>query len=175
MIQRPFTAISLAMLAAMASPAPAVGQDVPVKLASVVPAGSIWDRELQRLAADWKQATNGRVTLTVFNGGAEGDEASVLRKMRSDTLQAASFTVAGLAGIDSAFNVFNLPFFFDSYEELNAVVEKLTPVLKKRVEAKGFVLLNWGHGGWLQLFSTRPVATLAELKALKLYTAAGED
>jgi TRAP-type C4-dicarboxylate transport system substrate-binding protein len=43
------------------------------------------------------------------------------------------------------------------------------------VEAKGFVLLNWGHGGWLQLFSTKPVGTMAELKALKLYTAAGDD
>jgi TRAP-type C4-dicarboxylate transport system substrate-binding protein len=95
--------------------------------------------------------------------------------MRLDTLQAASFTVVGLASIDSAFNVFNLPFFFDSYEELNAVVEKLTPVLKQRLEAKGFVLLNWGHGGWLQLFSTKPVSTLADLKALKLYTAAGDD
>lgn len=168
-------AVLLFLLAALAWPAPAVSQTVPVKLASIVPAGSIWDRELQRLAADWKQATEGRVPLTVFNGGTQGDEPSVLRKMRLDTLQAASFTVVGLASIDSAFNVFNLPFFFDSYDELNAVVEKLTPVLRKRLEARGFVLLNWGHGGWLQLFSTRPVGTLAELKALKLYTAAGDD
>jgi len=170
-----FVSTLLVILAAVAWPARAVGQNVPVKLASVVPAGSIWDTELQRLAADWQQVTNGRVTLTVFNGGAQGDEPSVLRKMRLDTLQAASFTVVGLASIDSAFNVFNLPFFFDSYEELNAVVEKLTPVLKQRLEAKGFVLLNWGHGGWLQLFSTKPVSTLADLKALKLYTAAGDD
>ena len=134
MTQARCAAISLVLLAAVTWPVPAVGQDVPVKLASVVPAGSIWDRELQRLAADWKQATDGRVTLTVFNGGAQGDEPSVLRKMQLDTLQAASFTVVGLASIDSAFNVFNLPFFFDSFEELNAVVEKLTPVLKKRVE-----------------------------------------
>ena len=83
--------------------------------------------------------------------------------------------MVGLASIDPAFNVFNLPFFFDSYDELNAVVDKLTPVLRKRLEAKGFVLLNWGHGGWLQLFSTKPVSTLADLKALKLYTAAGDD
>ena len=37
------------------------------------------------------------------------------------------------------------------------------------------MLLNWGHGGWLQLFSTKPVEKLADLKALKLYTAAGDD
>jgi TRAP-type C4-dicarboxylate transport system substrate-binding protein len=175
MIRSRRAALSLLLLAATVWPPPASGQDVSVKLASIVPAGSIWDRELQRLAADSKQATNGRVTLTVYNGGSQGDEPSVLRKMRLDTLQAASLTVVGLASIDSAFNVFNLPFFFDSHDELNAVVEKLTPLLKKRLEAKGVVLLNWGHGGWLQLFSTKPVATLTDLKALKLYTAAGDD
>jgi TRAP-type transport system periplasmic protein len=167
--------LALIVLPVVLWQASAGAQDLSVKLASIVPAGSIWDRELQRFAADSKQATGGRVTLTVFNGGAQGDEPSVLRKIRLDTLQAASFTVVGLASIDSGFNVFNLPFFFDSYEELNAVVEKLTPVLRKRLEKKGFVLLNWGHGGWLQLFSTKPVGTLAELKSLKLYTAAGDD
>jgi len=61
-----FVSTLLVILAAVAWPARAVGQNVPVKLASVVPAGSIWDTELQRLAADWQQVTNGRVTLTVF-------------------------------------------------------------------------------------------------------------
>ena len=68
-----------------------------------------------------------------------------------------------------------MPFFFDSYDELNAVVEELTPTLKQRVEAKGFVLLNWGHGGWLQVFTKRPVRTVADLKGIKLYTSAGDD
>ena len=159
----------------LALPSAATAQNVPVKLASVVPAGSVWDKELQQLAADWKQLTAGRVALTVFNGGSQGDEPSVLRKMRLDALQAASFTAVGLASIDPAFNVFSLPFFFESYDELNAVVDALTPELRRRVEARGFVLLGWGHGGWLQLFSTRPVATLADLKAIKLYTSAGDD
>ena len=95
--------------------------------------------------------------------------------MRLDALQAASLTVVGLAQIDPAFNVFNIPFFFDSYDELNAVTDALTPTLKQKVDAKGFVLLNWGHGGWLQVFSKKPVKNVAELKTLKLYTSAGDD
>src|SRR5262245_26366522 len=117
----------------LALPLATAAQNVPVKLASVVPAGSVWDKELQQLAAEWKQATAGRVSLTVFNGGSQGDEPSVLRKMRLDALQAASFTSVGLAGIDPAFNVFSLPFFFESYEELNAVVDAMTPELRRRV------------------------------------------
>jgi TRAP-type C4-dicarboxylate transport system substrate-binding protein len=127
------------------------------------------------MAGEWQQATGGRVPVTVFSGGSQGDESSVLRKMRLDALQAASLTVVGLATIDPSFNVFNVPFFFNSYDELNAVVEKLTPTLRQRLDAKGYVLLNWGHGGWLQVFSKRPVKSLADLKTLRLYTSAGDD
>ena len=156
-------------------PAPAGAQSVPVKLASIVPTGSVWDKELARLAEEWSQATAGRVTLTVFTGGSQGDEPTVLRKMRLDALQAASLTGVGLAGLDPAFNVFSLPFFFESYDELNAVIDAMTPELRRRVAARGFELLGWGHGGWLQLFSTKPVASLADLKGIKLYTSAGDD
>jgi TRAP-type C4-dicarboxylate transport system substrate-binding protein len=95
--------------------------------------------------------------------------------MRLDALQAAAFTAVGLGSIDSAFNVFDIPFFFDSYDELNYVTDKLTPVLRKRVEPKGFMLLNWGHGGWTQVFTKRPVQSVDDLKHIKLWTSAGND
>jgi TRAP-type transport system periplasmic protein len=146
-----------------------------IKLATVVPEGSIWDKNLKQMAEEWKQATNGRVAITVYSGGTQGDEATVLRKMRLDALQAASFTAIGLGTIDSSFNVFDIPFFFDSYDELNYVTDKLTPAIRKKIEPKGFVLLNWGHGGWTQVFTKKPVQTVDDLKKIKLYTSAGND
>ena len=146
-----------------------------IKLASVVPENSIWDKNIKQMGAEWSQATGGRVTLTVYAGGTQGDESTVLRKMRLDALQAASFTGGGLGGIDPAFNVFNVPFFFESYDELNAVTDALTPVLAKRIEAKGYVFINWGHGGWTQVFTKNPVKTVADLKKAKLWTSAGND
>jgi TRAP-type C4-dicarboxylate transport system substrate-binding protein len=146
-----------------------------VKLATVVPQGSVWDKNLKQMGEEWKDATGGRVAVTVFSGGSQGDEQTVLRKMRLDAIQAAAFTVVGLGQIDWAFNVFDIPFFFDSYDELNYVTDKLTPVLRKRIEPKGFMLLNWGHGGWTQIFTKRPVATVDDLKHIKLWTSAGND
>jgi TRAP-type C4-dicarboxylate transport system substrate-binding protein len=150
-------------------------KSVTIKLASVVPENSIWDKNLKQMAADWNQATGGRVSLTVFAGGSQGDEPTVLRKMRVDALQASALTGVGLSSIDPSFNVFDVPFFFASYDELNEVTAKLTPEISKRVEAKGFVLLNWGHGGWTQVFTKKPVRTLDELKKTKLWTSAGND
>jgi TRAP-type C4-dicarboxylate transport system substrate-binding protein len=95
--------------------------------------------------------------------------------MRVDALQAGALTNVGLGTIDASFNVFDVPFFFNSYDELNEVTAKLTPVISKRVEAKGFVLVNWGHGGWTQVFTKKPVRTLDELKKTKLWTSAGND
>jgi TRAP-type C4-dicarboxylate transport system substrate-binding protein len=164
--------IAVVALAVSGSP---LAQTAAIKLATVVPDGSIWDKSLKQMGADWSAATGGRVSLTVFSGGSQGDEPTVLRKMRLGSLQGASLTVVGLGSIDGSFNVFNVPFFFDGYDELNAVVQKLSPVLKQKVEAKGFVLVHWGHGGWLQVFSKKPVQSVADLKALRLYTSAGDD
>jgi TRAP-type transport system periplasmic protein len=166
-----FVAIALATIALVAS----LSAQTTLKLATVVPQGSIWDKNLKQMADEWKDATGGRITVTVFSGGSQGDEPTVLRKMRLDALQAAAFTAVGLGSIDSAFNVFDIPFFFDSYDELNYVTDKLTPVLRKRIEPKGFVLLNWGHGGWTQVFTKKPVTTVDELKHVKLWTSAGND
>ena len=124
-----------------------------IKLATVVPQGSVWDKNLKQMGEEWSQATGGRVAVTVFSGGSQGDEPTVVRKMRLDAIQAGAFTNLGLGNIDWAFNVFDIPFFFDSYDELNYVTDKLTPVLRKRIEPKGFMLLNWGHGGWTQVFT----------------------
>jgi TRAP-type C4-dicarboxylate transport system substrate-binding protein len=157
-----------------ASQAP-IAQAGAIKLATVVPDGSVWDKSLKHLAAEVKQATQDRITITVFSGGSQGDEPTVLRKMRLGALQAASLTGVGLGTIDPAFNVFSVPFFFESYDELNAVVETLTPLLEQRAQAKGFVLLHWGHGGWLQVFSRQPIRSVADLKKARIYTSAGDD
>jgi TRAP-type C4-dicarboxylate transport system substrate-binding protein len=171
-----FIVVLAAIVLGNSSPRVVMAQSAsPIKLATVVPDGSVWDRNLRQMADEWKQATGGRVTVSIFGGMSQGDESTVLRKMRLDALQAAAFTTLGLGTIDSAFDIFNVPFFFESYDELNYVTAKLTPVIAKRLEAKGFVFLNWGHGGWTQLFTKRPVQTLADLKTIKLYTSAGND
>ena len=150
-------------------------QSTTIKLASVVPEISIWANTLRQMSTDIAKETGGRVTLTVFAGGTQGDESTVLRKMRLDALQAAALTGVGLGSIDASFNVFDVPFFFASYDELNAVTEALTPTLAKRLEAKGYVLVNWGNGGWTQIFTKKPVNTVDELKKAKLWTSAGND
>jgi TRAP-type C4-dicarboxylate transport system substrate-binding protein len=170
-----FRAAVLALAVAALAPALAHGQQQIIKLATLVPEGSVWDKSMRDMGAQWAASTQNRVALRVYPGGVAGDEPDLVRKMRIGQLQAAAVTTAGLANIDPAFNVFNIPMFFTSYPELYATLDKLAPVLRQRLEAKGFVLLAWGHGGWVFFFTKHPVNTVEGLRKTKLFVWAGDD
>ena len=147
-----------------------------VRLGTVIPAGTVWNNILKEQSAEWARITGGRVRLTVM-AGTQGDEDAIIRKMRtSGQLQAASLSAVSLAmSVDQSFNVFFIPMFFQDYAELNHVMAKLEPVIVRRLADKGFVFVNWGNGGWVQVFSKKPAKTLRDLKGMKLFTSAGDD
>lgn len=160
----------------LAAAVPALAQrTTTVKLATLVPERSVWGVLLRELTEEWKTITDGRVVARIYPGGVAGDDPDIVRKMRIGQLQAATITVTGLAEIDEAFNVFSIPLFYESYDEYFYVLDSLEPVLRERLEAKGFTFLHWGHGGWVQLFATEPVNTIGDLKRLKLFVWAGSD
>lgn len=146
-----------------------------LKLATLVPEGSVWDKALREMGADWKQASDGRVTLRIYPGGIAGSELDVLRKMRIGQLQAATLTTVGLEQLDAGFKVLTVPLFYDSYDEFFHVLEGLAPELEKRLEAQGYVLLHWGHAGWIHFFSRSAVRTIDDLRQLKIFVTAGSD
>lgn len=164
----------LALLLTLAAvPATASGETL-VKLATLIPSGTPWDQALRQMGDEWTNGTDGRVVLRIYPGGVAGDEPAVMRKLRIGQLQAATVTVAGLATIDDGFRVFQVPMLFDSYEELQFVLERLEPTLVERLEKKGLVLLNWGFGGEVHLFSKQEIRTPEQLKKAKLFTWAGD-
>lgn len=146
-----------------------------IKLASLIPSGSYWDRALKTMGAEWREATSGRVQLRVYPGGVAGDDPDVLRKMRIGQLQAGTVTVSGLSDIDPAFALFEIPMFFDSYAELFHVFEAMGPDLEARLRAKGYILVHWAQAGWIYFFTTEPVETFDELQALEVFQWAGES
>ncbi len=153
---------------------PASGRTL-IKMASLVPDSSVWGKMLKDMGAEWQEATGGEVTLRLYGGGVAGNESDVVRKMRIGQLHAAALSVSGLTDIDEGFEIFEIPMFFDSYDELFHVIEKARPALEKRLEAKGYVLLAWGQGGWVHIFSKHPVASVADLRKLKMFSLADNE
>ena len=152
----------------------AATQPVVIKMATPVPERSSWFQILKEMADAWKTASGGRVVLRVYPGGVAGDDVDVVRKMRLGTLQAGVLTAAGLAEIDPAAHALSLPLMYRGDDEASAVVERMRPRLDAAFEARGLVILSWIDAGWIHFFTQKPVATPDDLRALALFTLAGD-
>ncbi len=150
------------------------GGPVKVRLGTLAPRGSSYTKHLLAMGEQWRQAPGGGVLLTIYPDGTMGSEADMVRRMRLGQLQAGMLTAAGLAEIEPAVSgLQSLPMMFRTLEEVDYIGEKLQPMLEKRLEEKGFVVLFWGDTGWVRFFSKQPVIRPDDLKKTKLFVRAG--
>jgi TRAP-type C4-dicarboxylate transport system substrate-binding protein len=143
-------------------------------LPTIAPTNSPWYDALLDMGAAVARDTTGRVKINVFPGGKLGGEPSVVRAMRSGQFEISLLMLTGLAQIDDGFNALGVPFFFKDDAEAKAVQEALAPQLERRISAQKFHLLAWTNGGWVQLFSTKPLTTLDQIKKANLWTSDGD-
>ena len=169
------TTFRVAVVAALLLLAPALlsAQRANLRLGTILPANSVWDRALKQMASEWQQATDGRVRLQVR--GTTGDESTIIRRMRMNNPQVAALTLPALTDIHEAFNVFGIPFFFEDDAEASHVLDALTPTMREALAENNLVLIGWGHGGWVHVFSADPVTDIDSLRRTKLFTASGDD
>jgi len=170
------SAVAVLLLAGVSLLAPMGAMSAPtvVKMATLAPEGSSWFRVLQEMGEEWRKASDGAVTLRIYPGGVAGDEDAMIRKMRVGQIQAAAITGIGLAYLETSFYALHIPMMYASDEEFDSVRDRYAPVLERKLEEKGFVVLNWGDAGWVHFFSKTPVITPAEAKALKLFQWSGD-
>ena len=172
-ITRLIGAAMLAGAAVIASPADAQSPAIVVKIATIAPDGSPWHDVLLELAERWRTVSQGSVQMKVYAGGTQGDEAELVRKVRIGLLQGVSVTSTGLDSISPGFSAFSVPLLFESYDELDYVRDRISPRLAQSLDERGFVVLNWGDGGWVRFFTTRPARTIDDVRRMRTFTWAG--
>ena len=141
-----------------------------IKIATLAPEGSAWIQTLNELNAEVIKKTDNGVKFKIYAGGVLGDEKDMVRKMHIGQIQGAVLTSAGLSGIFSEMDVFQIPFLFENYEEVDYVVGKMDAFFRKGFDDKGYKLLAWSEGGFVYLMSTIPASTMEELKKAKVWT-----
>ena len=147
---------------------------VEIIMATLAPTDSEWYKVMENMGAEWKRISNGSVILSIRAGGVVGDDPDAVRRLRSGSIQAAGLTSAGLGDIDLGVAALQIPMMFDTYEELDYVRDRIAPKLEKRIEDKGFLVLNWGDAGWVRFFSTKRIQRIDDLRKLKLFVWAGD-
>jgi TRAP-type C4-dicarboxylate transport system substrate-binding protein len=166
-------ALGLGLIAG-ANDAVAAPKPVRVRLGTLAPKGSSYYKELEAMGEKWRLASEGGVLLTIYPDGTMGGEADMVQRMRLGQLQAGLLTTTGLADIEPGVSGLQLmPMTFRTLAEVDFIVQKLQPMLEKRLEARGFVALFWGDSGWVRFFSKEPVIGPDDLKKTKLFVTAG--
>jgi len=146
--------------------------NVVIKTATLAPEGSDYYQVLQDIAVEWKEITDGVVTMRLYPGGVVGDERDAVRKMRIGQFQAAALTTKGLHEVDENVYALNYPMMVQSWEELDWLRSRLSGDLEENLKEKGFELLFWADVGWVYFFSTKPILKPGDVKNLKLFTRA---
>jgi TRAP-type C4-dicarboxylate transport system substrate-binding protein len=159
----------LAFLVALALATVPARAQTTLKVATLVPEGSVWDKELRELGAEIQSTTAGRVRFQIYPGGVAGDEPDLLRKLRIGQLHAVLFSAPGLGDIDPAFFLFQVPLLFESDAEVEHVLGEMRPELEQRLTDKNLVLLHWTNVGWLRFFASKPLASFDDFKARKQF------
>jgi TRAP-type transport system periplasmic protein len=158
--------------------APARSQ-APVRIfvGTAAPEGSIWEEILEQMRQDWTRIAGDAIDVRIYAGGTQGDEAVMLDKVRlgsRSTLQAVGLSGAGLTRADKGIAAMQIPLMYESWEEFDYVFDRLRPVLEDRLEAAGFVVLNWAPVGWVQFFTKEPARTPEDIRGMRLFTTAGD-
>jgi len=162
--------LSFITLALLVSPADSTAKTLVIKLATLAPEGSSWIETFKSIDAEVREKTDKQVRFKFYPGGVLGDEKDMLRKMHIGQIHAAALTSAGLSAIFSEMDVFQIPFLFESYNEIDYVVKEMDAFFRKGFAKNNYTLLGWSEGGFVRLMSTTPVATLDDLRKVKVWT-----
>ena len=165
----------VASLVLFGSLSPGFTQPVVINMGTLAPEGSPWHQIVLQMGEQWRVISAGKVKLRIYPGGVLGDEQDMVKKMRIGQLQAVSVTDVALREIEPAVYSLQVPMMLQSYEELDYVRDRITPGLEKMIEAKGYVVLNWGDVGWVHFFTKAPASRLSDIRKMKLFTWAGDN
>jgi TRAP-type C4-dicarboxylate transport system substrate-binding protein len=157
---------AFALAATLAAP-PAFAQarwDMPTGYA----AASFQTQNVQQFADDVDKATGGKLKITLHPNGSLYKANEIKRAVQSGQAQIGEFILSGAANENPLFGIDSIPFLADSYAEAKKLASASRPAIDKLLASQGLKLLFVSPWPGQSLYSTKPVATVADLKGTKM-------
>jgi TRAP-type C4-dicarboxylate transport system substrate-binding protein len=152
-----------------------VKAQIEIKFATLAPDGSTWMKTMRKVDEDVRMRTDNRVGFKFYPGGVQGDEKDVIRKMRNGQIHAAGFTGFGLGAIVPETRVLELPFMFESLDELDYVRGATNDYYEKAFASKDYALLGWTDVGFVYLYTKTPVRKVSDMPGVKWWIWSGDQ
>ena len=139
------------------------------KIATISPDGTFWMQEMRAGAKEIKKQTQGRVEFKFYPGGVMGSDESVLRKIRIGQLQGGAVTAGSMTAIAPDIAIYELPYLFESLDQVDYVRSKMDDELIKELEKKGFVSFGLAEGGFSYMMSDEALQSVADVRDKKVW------
>jgi len=145
------------------------------KIATVSPDGTFWMQEMRAGAEEIKKKTQGRVEFKFYPGGVMGSDESVLRKIRIGQLQGGAVTASSMTPIAPDIAIYELPYLFESLDQVDYVRSKMDDELINALEKKGFIGFGLAEGGFSYMMSDEPLQSVADVRNKKVWLPSNHD
>ena len=103
-----------------------------------------------------------------------GNDATVLRKIRIGQLHGAALTSGGVAKVYPDSQIYNIPFAFSSYAEVDYVRQRMDSQIIAGLKKKGFISFGLSGGGFAYLMSSNRLGAVDDLKHQKVWSPQGD-
>lgn len=163
-----YTFAALAFGAVAMAPALASAQDM--RIGMITPPQHVWTQTANAMADDLSEATDGRISLTVFPGGQLGNEAQMLQQLQTGGLDMAFLTLAEISNRVADFGAFYAPFLADDMAHASRIIrsDEARGMLEVLPEEVGVVGIGFASAGMRQMVSRPAVESAADLSGQRI-------
>lgn len=144
-------------------------KNIVIKMATLAPKGSSWMKTFDILNNEVMKKTENKVQFKIYPDGVLGDETDMLRKMQMGQIQGAALSSGGLSVPFKEIDVLQVPFLFQTYEEVDSILTKMDSFFRKGFENNGYIFLGWSEAGFVYLMSNSPISSVSDLKKVKVW------
>lgn len=163
----------LGISASIAAPALVFGQDKMVlKMGTLGSTEYFYYKGAKRMADEMANKSGGRVEIQVFPNQQLGNERDMIEGLQLGTLDLAVINTPLLAGFDSRFLIFDMPFMFNDWSHVDKMLN--SPIgadLIASLESKKIKAFNFSTAGFRHVLNyKKAVKTPEDLAGLKIRT-----
>jgi len=157
------------MLAALAIPA-AAQQPIVIKFSHVVAVDTPKGKGAERFKQLAEERTKGRVKVEVYPNSSLFKDGEEMEALQLGSVQMLAPSVAKFGPLGAReFEVFDLPYIFDSFDELHKVTEgPVGKLLFQKLDGKGITGLAFWDNGFKEMSANKPIKVPADYKGLKM-------
>jgi len=148
--------------------ASAQSPELTLRFASLYPPAHSASRTAIRFAELVATKTGGKVKVDLFHNASLGSEREAAEGVKSGSIDLAYSGLTGFGSYVPEFGVLEMPFLYDTLDQVKSVVDKISPQLEARMASVGLALLGYLYDGPRVTLSTRPLNSMDDFKGLKL-------